>query len=103
VVGAIGFAKLLGAKALFGYVITLPVSEIVKFLRNNDGSPVGKARREAFLKRSTRQLRKFLIFAGEPLFTVILENRELFGLTSLKADFVPAHPFFNLLCPFRGG
>jgi|KBSSwiStaDraftv2_1062776.scaffolds.fasta_scaffold270711_3 hypothetical protein len=43
------------------------------------------------------------IFEGEPFFTVILENRELFCLTSLKADFVASHPFFNLLCPFRGG
>src|SRR5713101_3983431 len=28
---------------------------------------------------------------------------QLFCLTSRKADFVPSHPFFNLLCTFRGG
>jgi hypothetical protein len=43
------------------------------------------------------------MFEGEPVFTLILENRELFCLTSLKADFVPSQPFFNLLCTFRGG
>jgi hypothetical protein len=43
------------------------------------------------------------MFEGELFFTWILEKRELFCLTRLKADCVPAQPFFNLLCPFRGG
>ena len=41
------------------------------------------------------------IFEGEPFFTVILENVELFGLTSLKA-FRPVAPILQSSLPFPG-
>src|SRR5262245_35223899 len=61
------------------------------------------------LPRVGRDLRFCYEFASPrftaelPFCTLMLENRELFCLTRRKVEFVPAHPFFNLLCPCRGG
>src|SRR6185369_16817653 len=59
------------------------------------GSAYREQRRASALSRYFR--------GRSPFFTLILENIAFFCLTSLKADFVPSPPFFNLLCPCRGG